>query len=356
MPDYQSRRANRAGSAGAKGAWQQARSLNSSILVPLDISALAQAAVPLALALGRRNGQVVELVHVHQPPPAGTPHLDPRFDRDQRAAMQRWLSTLVETAAREHEQAVRGTLLDGPVGKTLAEYVGRRPASLVVMATHGRGGLSRAWLGSVSDYMVRHADRPLLLLRPEPALPDAANTGGFRRVLVPLDGSKLSEQALEPALALGVPGETEYVLMTIVEPAELSAPSVMMAVAASEPASTAAALAEITELRRSVAEQYLALTGKHVGRQVVLHTHVAVHARPAQAILDYAAQTSTDLIAVATHGLGGPARLLVGSVADKVIRGASVPVLVVPPAHRGGAVLRSVSRAATGAVYRPSAD
>lgn len=65
-----------------------------------------------------------------------------------------------------------------------------------------------------------------------------------------------------------------------------------------------------------------------------MRTHVAVHPQPAQGILEYAATRGADLIAVATHGLGGLARLLVGSVADKVIRGASAPVLVVHPTDR----------------------
>lgn len=314
--------------------------LSSNILVPLDGSPLAQEAVSLALALGRRHRQPVELAHVHQRPPisAGAPHVDPRFDREQRAAMQRWLTAAAETAAREHGQAVTATFLDGAVGKTLGKYVARRAPGLVVMATHGRGGVSRAWLGSVADYLVRHVHVPLLLVRPESG--QAANAAAaFRRVLVPLDGSQLAEQALEPALALCAPSEAEYTLITVVEPPELSTPSVMMAVAASKAGTTAEALAGIGALRQSVAEQYVGLVGDQLRRRgVPVRTHVAVHPQPARAILDYQRKAGADLIALATHGLGGLMRFLVGNVADKVIRGASVPVLVVRPADRNRAV------------------
>ena len=309
----------------------------SHILVPLDGSPLGQEALPLALALGRRHGWAVELVHVHVPPPmpAGAPHVDPRFDREQRGEMQRWLTALAEAAGRQHGQPVTATFLDGPVGKTLETYVVRRAPGLLVMATHGRGGLNRAWLGSIADRLVRHVQVPVLLVRSAPGHAAKGEEAAFRRVLVPLDGSKLAEQAIAPALALGGPSEVEYTILTVIEPPELSTPSVMMAAAASETASTPEALAEIAAIRQTVAEQYLQLTGNQLRRQgVVVRTHVAVHPRPAQGILEYAATSGADLIAVATHGLGGVARFLVGSVADKVIRGASAPVLVVHPTDR----------------------
>ena len=304
------------------------------ILVPLDGSPLGQEVLPLALALGRRHGWAVELVHVHEPPPmlARAPHVDPRFDREQRGEMQRWLTALAEAAARQNGQTVTASFLDGAVGKTLETHVARRAPSLVVMATHGRGGLSRAWLGSVADRLVRRVHVPVLLVRPEPGR--AATDAAFHRILVP-HGSKLAEQALETALVLGAPGGVEYILITVVEPPQLSTPSVMMAVAAAETGSTAEALAQIAALRQAVAEQYLGQVGNEVRRrEITVHTHVAVHPQLAQGILEYAAESGADLIAVATHGLGGLARFLVGSVADQVIRGASAPVLVVHPADR----------------------
>lgn len=322
--------------------------MKSHILVPLDGSPLGQEVLPLALALGRRHGCAVELVHVHVPPPmpARAPHVDPRFDREQRGEMQRWLTALAEAAARQNGQTVTASFLDGAVGRTLETHVARRAPGLVVMATHGRGGLSRAWLGSVADRLVRRVHVPVVLVRPEPGR--AATDAAFRRILVPLDGSKLAEQALETALVLGAPGEVEYILITVVEPPQLSTPSVMMAVAAAETGTTAEALAQIATLRQTVAEQYLGLVGDELRqRGTTVRTHVAVHPRPAQGILEYAATSGADLIAVATHGLGGLARFLVGSVADKVIRGASAPVLVVHPANRKRAAesRRSVVRA-----------
>ena len=299
---------------------------------------MGQEALPFALAMGRRHGQSVELVHVHEPlPPLPVvPQVEARFDREQREWMQRWLTALAETAARQHGQRVTATFLDGPVERTLEGYIGSQAPGLVVMATHGRGGLSRAWLGSVADRLVRHIRPPVLLVRPEHGRAATAEAPEFHRVLVPLDGSKLAEQALESALALGAPGEVEYTLLTMVEPPQLSTPSVMMAVAASTAGNEREALAQIAALRQAAAERYLTQIGNELQRRgVAVRTHLAVQPQPAQGILEYAAATHADLIALATHGLGGVARLLVGSVADKVIRGAPVPVLVVHPTAPG---------------------
>ena len=311
--------------------------LSSRIVVPLDSSPLGQAALPFALALGQRHGQPVELVHVHEPPPisAAAPQVDPRFDREQRAGMCQWLTELAESTAGQTGQAVTATFLDGPVGRTLEDYVARQAPGLVVMATHGRGGLSRAWLGSVADRLVRHVQVPVLLVRSGFDREVADEVAAFRRVLIPLDGSALAEQAIAPALALGASGAVEYTLIIVVDPPQLSTPSVMMAVAASNTDSTAEALTEIAAHRQIVAGQYVQRMGTELQqRGLTVRTHVAVHPRPAQTILKYAVATGADLIALATHGLGGLARLLVGSVADKVIRGASVPVLLVHPSDR----------------------
>lgn len=319
-------------------AYPEVTPLSSLIVVPLDGSPMGQEALPFALAIGRRHGQSVELVHVHEPlPPLPmVPQVEVRFDQEHRDWMQRWLTALAETAARQHGQRVTAAFLDGPVEPTLEGYVGSQTSALVVMATHGRGGLSRAWLGSVADRLVRHVHRPVLLVRPEPGRAATSEVPDFHRVLVPLDGSKLAEQALETALAFGAPGEVGYTLLTMVEPPQLGTPSVMMAVAASNAGSEHDALAQIAALRQAAAERYLAQIGTELQRRgVAVRTHIAVHSQPAQGILEYAAATQADLIALATHGLGGVARLLVGSVADKVIRGATGPVLVVHPTAPG---------------------
>ena len=72
-----------------------------------------------------------------------------------------------------------------------------------MMTTHGHGPLSRFWLGSVADEMVRRATTPILLVRPHEKAIDLAAEPVLRHILIPLDGSALAEQVLGPAAALG---------------------------------------------------------------------------------------------------------------------------------------------------------
>jgi nucleotide-binding universal stress UspA family protein len=96
------------------------------------------------------------------------------------------------------------TLLDGPVAEAIAAYAETHRVDLVVMTTHGRGLLSRAWLGSVADRLVRQLPMPMLLVRPHETDPaDITNPPSINHVLIPLDGSELSECIVPHALALG---------------------------------------------------------------------------------------------------------------------------------------------------------
>ena len=107
---------------------------------------------------------------------------------------------LPEGLAIDHVQ------LEGAPGPALEGEVRRGRDDMVVMATHGRGTISRMWLGSVADFLVRHLEVPVLMLRPDtPQVEgggDPSATLPFGHVLIPLDGSELAERILEPALEL----------------------------------------------------------------------------------------------------------------------------------------------------------
>jgi nucleotide-binding universal stress UspA family protein len=92
----------------------------------------------------------------------------------------------------------------------------------VAMSTHGRGPLSRFWLGSVADALMRRLPVPLLLVRPQEGAPDLSEEPPLRRILIPLDGSALAEEVLAPALALGGLVGAEYTLLWVVRPLPFS--------------------------------------------------------------------------------------------------------------------------------------
>jgi nucleotide-binding universal stress UspA family protein len=200
------------------------------------------------------------------------------------------------------------------------------------MTTQGRGPVARFWLGSVADALVRQSTIPILFVRPAESEADLAQEPAFRRVLIPLDGSQLAEQILEPATALAAATKAEVTLLRVVQqlsPASYDPES--SRISGIRPA-LLKQLQDVDRQERTRAEEYLDQLAERLrSRSLIVHTRVVSHLRPATAILDDASTNGVDLIALATHGRGGLKRLLVGSVADKVLRGATTAVLMYRP-------------------------
>jgi nucleotide-binding universal stress UspA family protein len=191
---------------------------------------------------------------------------------------------------------------------------------LVVMATHGRGPLGRLWFGSVADVLLRRLSVPLLFVRGYDAPADLTADPLVRHVVIPLDGSELAEQVLEPALALGTVRGADHTLLRVIPPGTDYSLGYHGAGSRRPPADWQQA--EAWSYLRRVADQ-------RGGRTLRVHPRIVFDEQPtARAILSYAQTHDADLIALATRGRGGLGRLFRGSVADQVVRGASVPVLV----------------------------
>lgn len=310
-----------------------------SLLVPLDGSDFGEHALPLALSLARRLGTTLQVVRVHVPAWGVYGELgglyDEATDRALRDHERAYVDAVVQRLAAVADTAPSSALLDGPVADAICRHAAATGADLLVMTTHGRGPLARFWLGSVADALVRQASIPILLVRPQEAAADLAQEPVVRRVLIPLDGSELAEQVLEPALALGAATQAEYTLLRVVN---------RMTPVSYDPAS-----GRVSGLRESLLKQLQAmdrqqwteaqdylerLAGSLRARSLTVQTRVVSHEQPAAAILDDAQKNAVDLIALATQGRGGLKRLLLGSVADKVVRGAAEPVLVYRPVDK----------------------
>jgi nucleotide-binding universal stress UspA family protein len=314
-----------------------------SILVPLDGSKFSEWSLPPALAIARRTGAQLELVTVTVPVPPSVAGQIPDYDAAWESAASKqassYLNALVERIARSGGVVVHATLRRGNVAPTLLKHAQDAGCDLVVMTTHGRGPLSRLWLGSVADAVVRHSSLPVMLIRPEEDQEvDLARERLFRHVLVPLDGSSYSAAALAAATAIGELAWGEYTLLEVIQPAFVLVPSFG--------AETAPYFNEsLLNEQRAAAEKYLAGTAEQLrNRGYSVETVVRDAGSTAAAILDYAASNPIDLIAMATHGRGGLGRLLLGSVADKVVRAATAPVLLVRP--RGHAAADEADAAA----------
>jgi nucleotide-binding universal stress UspA family protein len=305
-----------------------------SIVVPLDGSPLCEHALPAALALARRCGAELRLVQVHTPlTPAygdGLSGLESTFDPETRRSEQANLERTVERVRTLTKVKVSSVLLDGAVVPELLSAA--QGADLVVMTTHGRGPLARFWLGSVADELVRQIPIPVLLLRPPEGQADLTSDVSWRRVLVPLDGSPLAEQILEPAIALGTLLKAEYSLLRVIAPMVRGLSVTTDEVVGRVDETMLAQLRSFHEADRVAAHEYLDRVAKALRAQsLTVQTRVIVHELPAVAILDEARASRADIVALATHGRRGIRRLVLGSVADKVLRASPVPVLLHGP-------------------------
>jgi nucleotide-binding universal stress UspA family protein len=313
-----------------------------SLLVPLDGSPFAEQALPLALSLARREGAALQLVMVVNPLAAaylGVPY-DPGLEA---VAGGRKLAYLDDTAQRVREVSavpVSTAVLEGAVPAALCAYTANRDIDLVVMGTHGRGPLGRFWLGSVADELVRRLPVPVLLVRPAESEVDLAEEPKLGPVLVPLDGSPLAEEVLALATDLARLLGVNITLLRIVKPVRASN------VPDDSPAEweAQALLTRTREVHREViheASAYLLGVAERLRTEGLrVGTRVTIQEHPAAAILSEADATDAGLIALTTHGRRGLARVLMGSVADKVVRGSAIPVLV----HRAFGVGSHVKR------------
>jgi nucleotide-binding universal stress UspA family protein len=191
-------------------------------------------------------------------------------------------------------------------------------ADLVVLGSHGHGGVKRFVLGSVADEVARHAPVPVMVVRGGAVLPPAVQ---LTRIVVPLDGSDLAEQAVPVAAAVAADLGVPVHLMRVLDVDALRA-TVQAGIHAA-----AAYLRSQEEIQR-YAEEYLAEQVQQLRNRDLTATAEVLIGSPAVTLLD--AIRPDDLVVMTTHGRGGVRRWLLGSVADKLVRAAAAPVLLVP--------------------------
>jgi nucleotide-binding universal stress UspA family protein len=284
-----------------------------TILVPLDGSPLADRALPFASGLALAGSGRLVIAHVTPPLPVhGPTEYDPTAI----------VASLREQGLAAESHVVRAWPDDVP--DVLLDVANEERADLLAMCTHGRGGLTRWVLGSVADQLVRRATLPVLLVPPHCSVD--WTTRRPEQILVSLDGSRLAEEAIEPATRLARLLDAEVVLVRALSPTLHPRYDHGRVVLSSGD------FAELDD-----AWHYLAERADGVRAMGQRASVWVVEGSPAAAITNAARSDDMDLIAMTTHGRGGLGRMLLGSIADGVVRRSTVPVLLI----RSGRTRRS---------------
>jgi nucleotide-binding universal stress UspA family protein len=295
------------------------------IMVPTDGSGFDREAIRVALKIADRTAARVRLVRVLATgtffgvAAEGTPlPLDvSRSERD--SALSELYSLAAECRATSKAEIVVD-LHGGPVSDVLQGYARRHGVDLIVMSTHGRNGISRMSLGSVTDSLIRHTTIPVLVVKPPASYLNPRIVEGFRRIIVPLDGSVLAEQILPRVLALAKLEDAEVTLLNVLIPQSYSQKEIVDPVMPWWDKDVATAQAYLFRVASG-----LRAAGVSVTTDIVIAENVA------HAIKDFASREKADLIAIATHGRGGLSRMLRGSVADAIMHSGRMSMLVLKP-------------------------
>ena len=309
-----------------------------TIMVPTDCSGFDREAIRVALRIAGRSDAKIRLVRVltsgayfgvgDSRNGVGTSLNATKRERDQALTE---LYALAAECRRAADVDVTVSLESGPVTDALEGYAKRNDVDLIIISSHGRGGISRLSLGSVTDSLIRRTTIPVLVVKPTASYLNPEVRGAFKKIVVPLDGSPLAEQIIGPVMTVAVLEDAEVTLLNVLKKDDARIKQ------AQEPTRAA-----WWEKDVAAAKSYLARVAEklRVGRIGVL-SEVVVGDDVPEDIAAYAGREGADLIAIATHGRGGLARVLRGSVADALTRTARSCILVFHPTAAPAAQLSS---------------
>ena len=280
------------------------------ILVPLDGSSVAESALPYARFLAERLDCQAELLRVIEP------------EEEARLAD----GYLAEIAKSFPHDRVPYRSRPGIAAEVILETAAQDPNTLIVLASHGRSGIGRWLLGSVAEKVLRATSNPLLLIRAtETSRADVKPV--VDSIFVPLDGSKLAELALPPAVDLARALQAELVLLSAYQ-----LPSTAYYRTDGETGSASNFIPrydDLAEVMSRESRRYLEAKVKELSAKAERVRSEMIEGPAADRIIELAGATKGSLIAMCTHGRSGLRRWLLGSVTEKVARHSDAPVLIV---------------------------
>jgi nucleotide-binding universal stress UspA family protein len=294
------------------------------ILIPLDGSETAEKVLPYSRALAKRLGIPVELLAVvdftelaRSVSSADALFLD-RLAKDEARRSGVYLAGISESFPGI---AARCLVKQGRAADIIVEMAAAEKDTLIMMATHGRSGLSRFFLGSVTEKVLRATSSPLLVVRAK----EGAVAGGeavFKSLVVPLDGSEPAESVMPSVVALAKQLDLEVILLRAYA---IPYGAYTAGEGFYDPLNLEGFLARLREETIDYLENKTAEL-KRQGIEKV--SYVAKQGLSADEIISFGRESPDSLIAMCTHGYSGVKRWVLGSVTETVVRHCGDPVLV----------------------------
>jgi nucleotide-binding universal stress UspA family protein len=280
------------------------------ILVPLDGSREAESVLPYLRDLAPRFGSRVHILGV------GIGKKTRRVNRLLEDYLKRTANNLHNDDIKAEPVMSYGVAVD-----KILDFAVEKKIDLIIMATHGRSGIKRWWMGSVAERVISEATAPVLLVRGKRPgkTGTASKPHSIHEILAPLDGSDIGEAALPYAEILAINSRASIKLLQVITP----------------PGTVEASLLGGPDWRKFIksmhdaGENYLKSVAEKLVSKRVKATYEVVSGDPADKIVEYAEDKTISLLAMSTHGRTGLARWVLGSVADKVLHSARIPILLV---------------------------
>jgi nucleotide-binding universal stress UspA family protein len=299
------------------------------LVVPLDGSKLAEAALPVAAGLAQVLKASVTLLHIIERNPPEEVHGEPHLtDAAEAEAYLRQFAARAFPAGPQVETHVHTTEV-GDVARSIVEHGEELAPDLVILCTHGRGGLRGLLYGSIAQQVVGHGSTPVLLIPPRATTHPAAFA--CRKLLIALDASSTHDEALQPAVELAqATGAVVHLLMVVPTLGTLKGDQVAMRKL------LPGTMSAILDIEQDGAEVHLR-QHREALETAGLKVDVEVgRGEPASVIVESARRAKADLIVLGTHGRIGVDALWSGSTAPKVSARSHLPLLLVPLGERPG--------------------
>lgn len=292
------------------------------LLVPLDTSPRAEAAIAHVLAMALVRPVTVTLLHVLEPSVGGA-GWDPLGYDLERGRVDAYLMAVADRLAPE-VASVRVEVLDGRAAEVIARCAVDGHHDLLVLSEHGHGGPDGTGLGSVTHKLFSRASISVLLARTGRAPPtDSAGRAIYRLILAPLDGSQRAEYALTAAGPIARAHEARLHICHV-----LTAPDLLASTLRSRSAQRH--LTQVLEVNRAESEAYVTEIARRLTAEGV-EAQAVVHGGPdaPEHIHDALGHEDADLVVVCAHGASGAGDLPYGRAVQTLARFGTVPLLVV---------------------------